>query len=364
MRRKLEREVKKVVASSRRNYRWGKLKIEIRYRLQLLWAYRAPILILLVTFAIIVPLLIRLSNLIPQITSTFDNTTPTATINLPLAPQQNLTSTETFIPTEIFTPSSTPTEIITSTATPLPTEITDTKGVSMMLVPAGNFMMGEDVYWRNLAGPAHQVYLDAYYMDKYEVTNAHYKACVDTGTCEPPVAIRSETRLNYYGNPEFDDYPVIYVDWNQAKTYCEWRGGSLPTEAQWEKAASGTDGRAFPWGTYSWGEENICDFANIQTGLNYCVGDTIAVGRYESGKSPYGIFDLFGNVYEWVADWYSDTYYQNSPSSNPTGPDSGDYRVMRGGSWHYWDGIVSRATNLPYNTSNSIGFRCVRNTNP
>ncbi len=122
----------------------------------------------------------------------------------------------------------------TPTGTPLPNEITDLKGVPMRLVPAGNFTMGSERY--DNEKPIHEVYLDAYYMDKYEVTNALYKACVDAGVCDPPKNSSSNTRSSYYGNSQYDDYPVIYVDWNMAKTYCEWRGAGLPTEAQWEKA--------------------------------------------------------------------------------------------------------------------------------
>ena len=153
--------------------------------------------------------------------------------------------------------------------------------------------------------PIHKVVLDAFSIDKTEVTNALYKDCEDQGVCDPPQDINSNSQASYYGNPAFDDYPVIYVTWDQAKTYCEWRGGRLPTEAEWEKAARSADGRTYPWG------ETIDDtFANF----NYGIGDTTAVGSYENGKSPYGVYDMAGNVWEWVADWYSDTYYQRSPA--------------------------------------------------
>ena len=138
----------------------------------------------------------------------------------------------------------------------------------------------------------------------------------------PPQDTSSHIRSSYYGNSKFDNYPVVYVDWNQAHAYCEWRGGSLPTEAQWEKAARGTDGRTYPWG-----EKLDCDKANYSG----CIGDTTPVGSYESGKSPYGIYDLAGNVWEWTADWYSETYYQNlAYPENPLGPDIGQDRVAAG----------------------------------
>jgi serine/threonine-protein kinase len=208
-----------------------------------------------------------------------------------------------------------------------------------------------------LDAPAHTVYLQNYYIDKYETTNAMYANCVNAGVCKEPTNTRSSTRSSYYGNPEFDNYPVIYVDWNMAKTYCEWKGKRLPTEAEWEKAARGTDGRAYPW---SKGDQNInCGVANY----NNCVGDTTKVGDYKSGTSPYGADDMAGNVWEWVNDWYGETYYQKSPLSNPLGPDSGALRALRGGSWDYAYNLTRSAyryENSPAYTSYNVGFRCSR----
>jgi len=144
----------------------------------------------------------------------------------------------------------------------------------MRLVPAGEFTMGSI---KEVEQPVHTVYLDTFYMDAYEVTNAHYKACVDAGGCTPPQKLGSSTHSIYYGNSNFDYYPVIYVNWNQAKAYCEWRGANLPTEAQLEKAARGIDERTRPWG-----EGIDCNKANYFG----CVGDTTKVGSYEGGKSP------------------------------------------------------------------------------
>jgi formylglycine-generating enzyme required for sulfatase activity len=201
--------------------------------------------------------------------------------------------------------------------------------------------------------------LDDYYIDKYEVTNARYQACVDAGVCQPPREMSSATRSNYYGNSDFDDYPVIYVDWDMAVVYCEWRGAQLPTEAQWEKAARGTDGRSYPWG------EGI---DAILANYNYNIGDTTAVGNYEDGVSPYGLYDMTGNVWEWVADWYSGTYYQTSPSANPTGPASGQFRGLRGGSWLNEEEFVHTFTRgwnqLEYFQYVDFGFRCAKETVP
>jgi formylglycine-generating enzyme required for sulfatase activity len=241
------------------------------------------------------------------------------------------------------------------------TEITDGQRVKMVFVPAGEFLMGSetgDVDER----PIRSVFLDAFYIDMYEVTNARYRLCVDAGLCLPPAMNVSSTRANYYDDPAFDDYPVMYVSWEMAQSYCAWRGVELPTEAQWEKAARGTDGRTYPWG-----EGIDCQRANYyrQQGTDFiaCVGDTTRVGSYESGQSPYGAYDLTGNVWEWVSDWYGSSYYQESPVNNPTGPESGSARVVRGGAWQFSDFSVRATRRYWFNPSNAlenVGFRCAR----
>jgi len=253
-------------------------------------------------------------------------------------------------------------------------DITDPHGVSMRLVPAGEFTMGSDADdalaecqkyssgcdrgWYVDEEPPHTVSLDAFYIDTYEVTNALYADCVNEGACRPPAQSSTDTHPGYYGEAEFDDFPVLYVDWNMATTYCEWRGARLPTEAEWEKAARGTDGRAFPWG-----QEADDTYANY----GVANGDTTRVGEYESGKSAYGVYDMAGNVWEWVSDWYAERYYQNSPASNPTGPDSGDGKVVRGGSWYDTAELIRTSVRNrfdPEEAQNNFGFRCALDATP
>ena len=256
-------------------------------------------------------------------------------------------STSTFTPL----PSPTLTKTVASTLASSPIEITDARSAKMALVPAGEFIMGSEKGNTN-EQPVHIVYLDAFYMDIYEVTNALYQACVKAGGCTPPQKTRSYSILSYYGNLEYIDYPVVYVNWYQANKYCEWRGGGLPTEAQWEKAARGTDGRTYPWG-----EEIDCSQANSFG----CVrADETKVGSFDSGKSPYDIYDMAGNVQEWVADWYGADYYHDSPASNPLGPNSGQYRVARGGSMFGDVRSTYRNFFIPGYNQSDVGFRCAR----
>ena len=238
------------------------------------------------------------------------------------------------------------------------TMISKKDGMTLVFVPAGQFTMGSDV--NSDEKPVHKVTLDAYWIDKTKVTNGKYAKCVSSGICQSPSNTSSETYSSYYGNSKFENFPVIYVNWGQAKAYCEWVGRRLPTEAEWEKAARGTDGRTYPWG------ENIgCNKANYGD----CTSNQTAVGSYESGKSPYGLYDMASNVWEWVADWYSDTYYQTSPLSNPLGPSAGQYRVLRGGSerrggsgfMRYYDArSADRLRYSPDTASNLTGFRCAQ----
>ena len=193
-------------------------------------------------------------------------------------------------------------------------------GMTMMYVPAGEFSMGSNKGSSN-EQPIHIVYLDAYWIDQTEVTNAMYAKCVEAGKCIPPRLQGSYTRDSYYGNSSFADYPVINVTWYDAQAYCGWRGDRLPTEAEWEKAAGWDDDKKEPR-IYPWGDTINCSFANYRGKDGGCVGDTTSVDSYPSGVSFYGLFDMAGNVWEWVADWYGENYYSSSPSSNPQGPSS------------------------------------------
>ena len=269
--------------------------------------------------------------------------------------QPALTPTPVLKPIPVLT--LTPRLTSTPRPTPICSEIKDTKSVSMCLVPAGSFTMGTNTSYGsdiNLgdAGPAHAVSLDAFYIDKYEVTNALYKNCVDAGGCTLPGDVSK------YNNSQYANHPVTFVDWDQATAYCAWRGPStgsgqvrLPSEAEWEKAARGSTGDIYPWGD----DDPNKDLANY--GQN--VGDTTAVGSYERGRSPFGVYDMAGNVWEWVDGWYA-AYPGNTVDS----PDYGTkYRVLRGGSWYYdWGYMRASFRNWGHSDTKSqyYGFRCAR----
>ena len=204
-------------------------------------------------------------------------------------------------------------------------------------------------------GPVHEVFLDEYYIDEFEVTNGDYKECEDAGVCQALLNPDSSAHAKaYYSNPDYANFPVIYVDWFMAKEYCEWRGARLPTEAEWEKAARGTSDEHFPWGG-----QNLLSCAVVRYGA--CGRDPEAVGSHPIGASPYGVQDMAGNVWEWVADWYGSDYYAVSPTKNPQGPTTGIYRVARGGGWNS-DSTQLRVTYrdrfTPDLSAYNLGFRC------
>lgn len=244
-------------------------------------------------------------------------------------------------------------------------EVADPKGISMQLIPAGEFEMGSnngDLDER----PPHAVYLDTFYIDTFEVTNAMYRECVNSGVCQPPTQFDSYTRSIYYNDSQYDIYPVVYVTWDMAQTFCAWRGGRLPTEAEWEKSARGSQGYKYPWGNELNGNiMNFCD-GNCPLGWadqnhNDGFDDTAPVNSFPEAVSSYGVYNLSGNVWEWVADWYSSSYYASSPQENPIGPSAGNRRVIRGGSWGDVIDYTRAARRskfdptVPYST---LGFRC------
>ena len=228
----------------------------------------------------------------------------------------------------------------------------------MILIPAGVFWMGCNSEIDNICyddeKPYHEVQLSAYYIDKTEVTQGAYKKCVDAGVCSDPGC-----NWNPSGTP---NRPVVCVDWNDAIAYCTWAGKRLPTEAEWEKAARGTDGRKYPWGN----QTATCEYAVINDGSDYgCGTDSTwdVCSKSPAGDSPYGLCDMAGNVWEWVSDWYGSDYYSNSPASNPTGPVSGSTRVVRGGSFAGSDDYLrasNRSDDVPSDYYHSLGFRCSR----
>lgn len=278
--------------------------------------------------------------------------------------------------TTVSTPTVTvPTNTAQSTPLSIETTIRESDGMTMAQIPAGSFTMGSD-HGESDESPMHDVYLDSFLIDTTEITNGMYSMCVQAGSCKPPLQTDSYTRPSYYGDPKYAEYPVIYVDWSMADAYCQWAGGHLPTEAQWEKAASGGDDRLYPWGD-DWDVDqrkrlNFADGNNPETTsditLNDGFRDSAPVGSFPSGMSPYGIYDLAGNLWEWVADWYDPAYYSYSPSSNPPGPTGPtaeiSMRALRGASWVAANQDVFRTSNRngldPTSSSESLGFRCAQ----
>ena len=232
----------------------------------------------------------------------------------------------------------------------------------MVLIPAGPFTMGSDDGPHN-ERPAHTVTLDAYSIDRYEVTLGLYRKFLEEGKYDAPPTWDDEAATLV------GDRPAIGMRWESAAAYCRWAGKRLPTEAEWEKAARGTDGRRYPWGEM----QPFVDIANYNRGM--WVSETITLmavpgglegmsvrhGLKEGGKSPFGVFHMAGNAAEWVADWYERDYYQKSPERNPSGPMTGEKRVLRGGSWADVPSALrttARFSAEPNFEDRTIGFRC------
>ncbi len=263
----------------------------------------------------------------------------------------------------------------TPTVTPVPTDVRTTatkprpiagsaknntgkNGAPMVLVPAGEFMMGsreDDKNASNDERPAHLVYQEDFYIDQYEVTTSRYATFFQEKKRQPPENW-SEQVLKEHGRKPV----VVGVNWNDADDYCAWAGKRLPTEAEWEKAARGTDQRRYPWGNAA-PSETLANFGHCCDFENY--GSLTDVGSFEGGKSPYGAYDMAGNVWEWVADWYDGNYYGKRPERNPTGPSRGEYRVLRGGSWGIGPDNVRSANRdwtSPTVRNATFGFRCAQ----
>ncbi len=249
----------------------------------------------------------------------------------------------------------------------------------MVYVPAGAFIMGNILgVGRDEEAPKHRVTLDGYWIDRTEVTNAQYHAFVNATGHRAPALCEPEDMT--YNDGDKADHPVVCVNLDDAQAYCAWAGGRLPTEAEWEKAARGVDERIYPWGNSIDGSRaNYCDVncdtdkkgtgagdgygqTGPDTGANDGYARTAPVGSYPAGASPYGALDMAGNVWEWVTDWYNFYYYAKSPQLNPQGPNSGEYRVLRGGAW---SGLATnaracfRAWFKPEQGDRAVGFRCV-----
>ncbi len=325
---------------------------------------------------IILYLLIRLLN--PQIIPEKEDSKPFTpkksssetdiSKNYPTS-QPIATSTINPIPTSTISPVTTnthqPNQIPNPNFSIGSTQVSQKDGMVMVYVPEGNFIMGtsiddslsdcvkiatHSIYCGEVGladeNPPHEVYLDAFWIDQTEVSNAQYQACVNAGNCKP--------KANYYLGLNSPDLPVVGVDWFQSQTYCMWVGRMLPTEAQWEKAARGEDGRIFPWG-------NEID----RTRANYgrYKGSTTNVNLYSPGASPYGVLNMAGNVAEWVTDIYLSNYYNlQDVWENPTGPQDGFQYVIKGGNWDndkYDLHSADRGGSDPMATRETLGFRCV-----
>jgi formylglycine-generating enzyme required for sulfatase activity len=308
--------------------------------------------------------------------------TPTIPVEVPSSETPTTTPTEV-LPTKTEAPLLTETQIppeptFALTATPLPLVIIDEKtDVEMVLVSAGIFWLGSDNGGID-EKPSNVVELGNFYIDKFEVTNAQYHGCVDSGKCGKP----SNSKYFSPAGGKYKDHPVVYVGWQDAIDFCEWREARLPTEAEWEKAARGTNESNYPWGN-DWDREseittlNFCDIScQLDNASKFFIDHepiTSKVGLYEDGQSLYGAYDMAGNVAEWVGDWYSEVYYgelsgEDDVPYNPTGPKSGDYRVIRGGSWRSTQDEVltyQRAYEDPEKRYNNyIGFRCAADVTP
>ncbi|MFN2110366.1 MAG: SUMF1/EgtB/PvdO family nonheme iron enzyme, partial [Anaerolineae bacterium] len=307
--------------------------------------------------------------------------TPAPTQTVPLA---TATSEPTPIPTEVTPvatstsePEPVPTDIApvaTSTVEPSPTSMPEptplpentwlrpADDMIMVYIPASEFQMGSEEGEED-EKPVHTVALDGFWIDRNEVMNVQYEVCVNAGVCAAPTTCDWGTPT--YQNPDLEDHPVVCVSWEDARSYCAWAGGRLPTEAEWEYAARGPDGNIYPWGdTFDDTRLNFCDVNCAEEWADTMADDgyaqTAPVAFNSSGDSWCGASDMAGNVWEWLADWYG--AYPSGSQTNPEGPTSGDRRVIRGGSWNnnmLHLRSVNRDWDWPADASSNVGFRCV-----
>ena len=293
---------------------------------------------------------VRVASIAPTTTSGPTNTGTDGPL-----PTLTISPTPTLSPTPTRTPA--PTVPIPAGIQVVATRVAEEDGMIQVYVSEGHFLMGsvpEDREAYDNEKPQRSIYLNAFWIDQVEVTNGMYAACVAAGKCSPLLSNGSSTRDSYFNDPQYSHYPIIEVSWDDADTYCRWVGRRLPTEAEWEKAARGTDGRTYPWGN---------DTPTVYLlNFNQHIGDTTEVGAYSSGASPYGALDMAGNVWEWVADWYDEEYYSNSSENqNPRGPTAGRVKVLRGGSWRnddQWVRTGIRRTGGVAHRDANVGVRC------
>lgn len=232
----------------------------------------------------------------------------------------------------------------------------------MVGVPEGPFCMGCNAAVDDACvsdeRPAHEVWLSSFEIDRTEVTQADFAACVEAGACSIPEG--DGACANAWDPVTLPDHPVACTSWAAARDYCAWRGKRLPTEAEWEKAARGIEGLAFPWGD----DDPLCELSNFDHAGMECVGETTSVGSYPGGMSPFGAFDMAGNVWERVHDWYGADYYAVGPLIDPRGPDAGSSRVLRGGSMtslaRFLRTSARDGARAPWVTAHNLGFRCAR----
>lgn len=243
-----------------------------------------------------------------------------------------------------------------------PKEIIGKDGALMVLVQEGIFPMGVPKAARDGGvdeRPNHDVFVDNFYIDKYEVTNGRYLQFITETGHRTPQHPSDPSKGLWQGNimPEsIVDLPVINVDWYDADSYCKWAGKRLPTEAEWEKAAKGPNDWRFPWGNVEPTDRHL-NYNQVWRGE----ATLVPVGIYEAGKSPYGAYDMAGNVWEWVADWYDPQYYSKSPARNPKGPETGTHKVLRSSGWQVETPQVRIFTRIkmdPLGRNHSTGFRC------